>query len=55
MTDRPPDPAPDGDTDDDSGGTPPWVYAFGILIAVLVLGFIALHLLGGGFPAHNLP
>jgi len=55
MTDRPPHPAPHGDTDDDSAGTPRWVYAFGILIAVLVLGFAALHLLGGGFPAHTLP
>jgi len=54
MTDRPPHPAPQGDTDDDSAGMPRWVYAFGILIAVLVLGFVALHLMGGGFPAHEL-
>jgi hypothetical protein len=42
------------ETDDDEG-TPRWVYAFGILIAVVVVGFVTLHLLGGGFPSHTLP
>lgn len=55
MTDPPFDPTRQRDTDDDTDGTPRWVYAFGILIAVLVLGFVALHLMGGGFPAHDLP
>ncbi|MGH2488965.1 MAG: hypothetical protein ACRDFR_05055 [Candidatus Limnocylindria bacterium] len=45
------DPAPD----DDVEGIPRWVWAFGLLIGVLVIGFLAMHLLGGGFPAHTLP
>jgi len=53
MAGRLPD-HPFDDDADDTEGTPRWVYAFGILIAVLVLGFVALHLMGGGFPAHEL-
>ena len=55
MADPPPGPRPEDQTDDDTEGTPRWVYAFGILLALLVIGFVALHLLGGGFPAHTLP
>jgi hypothetical protein len=47
--------APTDDADDDDEGTPRWVWAFGIIIAVLVLGFVVLHLMGGGFPAHTFP
>jgi len=43
------------DVDDEPEGTPGWVWAFGIVIAVVVVGFLALHLMGGGFPAHTLP
>jgi hypothetical protein len=55
MVDPPPDARSPDETDDEEEGTPRWVYAFGILIAVGVLGFVALHLLGGGFPAHTHP
>jgi hypothetical protein len=41
--------------DEEPEGTPRWVWAFGIILAVLVVGFLALHLMGGGFPAHTLP
>ena len=45
------DPAPDESGADAT--TPRWVYAFGIVAAVLVLLFIALHLAGGGFRGHR--
>lgn len=33
-------------------GTPRWVYAAGIVAVVLVLLFVVLHLVGGGFRGH---
>ena len=33
-------------------GTPRWVYLFGIVVAVLVLVFLAVHLAGGGLGGH---
>lgn len=54
MADQSPNPAPAED-EDEAEGTPRWVYAFGILIVALLIGFTALHLLGGGFPTHTLP
>lgn len=55
MADQRPDRVPADEDEDDAEGTPRWVFAFGILIGGLLIGFAALHLLGGGFPAHTLP
>lgn len=32
--------------------TPTWVKVFGLVAVVFVVGFVALHLAGGGFGAH---
>lgn len=32
--------------------TPTWVKVFGLVAAVFVVGFVALHLAGGGFGSH---
>lgn len=32
--------------------TPTWVKVFGLVAAIFVIGFVALHLAGGGFGAH---
>ena len=55
MADPRPDRTPADDEVDEAEGTPRWVYAFGILIAALLIGFAVLHLLGGGFPTHTFP
>jgi hypothetical protein len=33
--------------------TPRWVKVFGIVVIVLVLLFVILHLMGGGFGGHT--
>jgi hypothetical protein len=59
MADLPPSSRSRHDPDDDprdpgdAPGTPRWVIAFGIVAAVLVLLFVALHLAGGGFRSHG--
>jgi hypothetical protein len=50
MADPIPTRAPSDDGDDEDEGTPRWVWAFGT-----IAGFVVLHLMGGGFPAHTLP
>ncbi len=49
------------DADDDTGmepggestSTPRWVRVFGIIAIVLMLVFVVVHLLGGGFRGHT--
>lgn len=47
MADPPRAPEADGEIQ-----TPRWVYAVGILLILLALGFVAMHLAGGGIPTH---
>jgi hypothetical protein len=42
---RPPGPG-------DEVPTPRWVYAAGILLILLALGFVAMHFASGGIPQH---
>ena len=42
---RPPDEAP----------MPKWVYAVGIVVILIALGFAAMHLGSGGIPQHGPP
>jgi len=53
MADVPPNPDSNGDTGDDTTGTPRWVKVFGIIVIVLVLLFVILHLTGGGLGGHT--
>jgi len=45
---RPPEP-------DREVSTPRWVYAVGIVVILLALGFVAMHLAGGGVPVQHGP
>lgn len=47
MADAPRSPGPGGDAP-----TPRWVYAVGIVLILLALGFVAMHFASGGIPAH---
>jgi len=44
--DRPPPSGPDEE------GTPRWVKLFGLIVILLLVLFVAQHLLGGGFGRH---
>lgn len=43
---------PDSDSDE-TGGTPRWVKVLGIVAFVILLLFVILHLVGGGFRGHT--
>ena len=47
MAEAPRPPETDGEAP-----TPRWVYAVGIVVILLALGFLAMHLAGGGIPRH---
>ena len=47
MVDPPPYPGSDGDT-----GTPRWVKVFGVIALLVLLLFVILHLIFGGFGGH---
>ena len=40
---------------DESPPAPRWVKVFGLIAVVLVVGFVILHLAGGGFRGHGPP
>jgi hypothetical protein len=60
MADLPPYPDSNGDTGvgSDRGSTtstPRWVYAFGLILILVVLLFVSLHLTGAGLGGHTPP
>ena len=50
MADTAPNPSRDSEP-----GAPRWVKVFGLVTAVLIVAFVALHLAGGGFRGHGSP
>lgn len=40
--------SPDGETGDDTEGTPTWVYVFAAIAIIVILLFIILLVVGGG-------
>ena len=52
MTEPQPDDRLPPDAADGEAGTPRWVKAFGLVALVLLLAFVVLHLVGGGFGHH---
>lgn len=52
-----PHPDSDGDTGDDTGGTPRWVKVFGIIAVVVILLFVIMMFIGGGKhgPGRHMP
>jgi hypothetical protein len=53
MADLSPDPDSNGNTSDDTGGTPRWVKVFGIIAIILVLLLVIMHFTVGGFGGHG--
>jgi hypothetical protein len=47
MAVAPRSPQPEGEAP-----TPGWVYAVGIVLILLALGFVAMHFASGGIPSH---
>jgi hypothetical protein len=47
VADTPRASGPEGD-----GPTPRWVYAVGIILILLALGFVAMHFASGGISTH---
>lgn len=40
---------------DDGAPTPRWVYVVGTIVIAAALGFVVMHLGGGGVPQHGPP
>lgn len=37
---------------DDEAPMPRWVYALGLVVVLVAVGFVVMHLAGGGIPSH---